>query len=216
MTNVRPGMNQLSTQDCDQVRWRARRPERLSTLVAHASSRGLHLSEPPTLRDFGLKFANATLQPFEALCPAKGDDEPVRWGNAAWFAMLDPKHLGVAYDSDTVLVLERILPGAPVRPSFDCAKATSASETAICASQALAGYDRSVEETYQRVLAKTDAATRLKLEHGQRDYLAERDACKSDDHCLADTMSDRLGLLVQYEAYRVSMRSVVLSQTGLV
>jgi uncharacterized protein len=111
--------------------------------------------------------------------------------------MLDASHLGVAYDSDTVLVLERLAPGAPVRPSFDCAKAASPAETSICSSQALAGYDRSIASVYGRLLADADAAARPKLEQDQRAWLATREACKADERCLADNMADRLDLLVQ-------------------
>jgi len=189
----------LTSEACDHVAWTAQPRARLSTLVARTFPRGPRGSgrKLPTPGDFGLKFADTTLKPFVARCPATGHDEPVRWGNAAWFAMLDERHLGVAYDSDTVLVLERIPTGAPARPSFDCAKAASPAETAICASQALAGYDRSIADAYRRALANADAGTRPRLEQEQHAWLATRDACKSDERCLADSMTDRLGLLVQ-------------------
>jgi len=189
----------LTAEACDQVTWIRQPRARLSVVVARSFARGPRGSgrKRPTPADFGLKFADIPLDPFVARCPAAGHDAPARWGNAAWFAMLDASHLGVAYDSDTVLVLERLAAGAPVRPSFDCAKAASPAETSICSSQSLAGYDRSIAAVYRRLLADADAATRPKLEQEQRAWLATREACKSDERCLTDNMVDRLGLLVQ-------------------
>jgi len=188
----------VTTEACDRVAWSAQPPARLSALVARTFPRGGG-RKPPRLADFDLPVADTPLRPFVARCPAAGADAPARWGNAAWFAMLDDRHLGVAYDSDTVLVLERIAPGAPVRPSFDCARASGPAETAICASQALAGYDRSIANAYRQALARADAAARPRLEQAQHAWLATRAACGADERCLSDAMVDRLDLLVQQQ-----------------
>jgi len=191
----------LTTEACSLVTWAPQPPSRLSALVAKTFPRGPRGSgrKAPTLADFDLKFADSTVKPYVALCLADpaARDKPASWGNAAWFTMLDAARMGVAYDSDTVLVLERIPAGTPVRPSFACAGAKSPTEAAICGSQALAGYDRSIADLYPRVLQKADARTRPAIEQEQQAWLKTRDACKADNVCIANSMADRLGLLMQ-------------------
>lgn len=188
----------LTTEACSRVAWAAQPPSRLSALAAHTFVRGGG-RKAPTLADFNLKFADSPVTPWAARCPADpgSKDKPAAWGNAAWFTMLDATRLGVAYDSDTVLVLERIPPGAPVRSSFACAGAKSPTEVAICGSQALAGYDRSIADLYPRVLQKANTTKRAAIEQEQQAWLKTRDACKADNVCIANSMADRLGLLVQ-------------------
>ena len=188
----------LTTEACDHVAWAPRSPSRLSALTALTFARGPG-RKAPSLADFDLKFADPTVKPWVARCPADpgSKDRPASWGHAAWFAMLDATRLGVAYDSDTVLVLDKLPPGTPVRPSFACTGARSATETAICGSQALAGYDRSIADVYARVVQKADAGKRAPLEQEQKAWLKTRDACNADNVCLSNSMADRLGLLVQ-------------------
>jgi uncharacterized protein YecT (DUF1311 family) len=67
-------------------------------------------------------------------------------------------------------------PRAPVA-SFDCARAQSDVEQAICGSRALARLDRHMSEAYAEKLSwARDAAKRDAMRDGQRDWLKERDA----------------------------------------
>jgi len=78
---------------------------------------------------------------------------------------------------------------ADIVPSFDCAKAQSPTEKAICASAELAKADLDVAATYRRALA-TESTT----PDEQRAWLKQRDAaCNADgrDKCLLDMMEKR-------------------------
>ena len=61
------------------------------------------------------------------------------------------------------------------KPGFDCAKATTPVEHAICGSSALAKDDREMTEDYLHLLAKT--ADKAGLRAGQREFDGEREHC---------------------------------------
>jgi uncharacterized protein len=71
---------------------------------------------------------------------------------------------------------------AAERPSFDCAKATTPTERAICADEALAVLDREIADLYRRRRAKSPAPR--VVDGSQKQWLAIRDACKEDLACL--------------------------------
>lgn len=89
---------------------------------------------------------------------------------------------------------------APVA-SFDCAKAATPVEHAICADAALARLDREVARVYAERLAGADAAAdKQAIRAAQRGWLGRRDAaCKPADAalgaCLADLYRTRLAEL---------------------
>ncbi|MGO1073515.1 lysozyme inhibitor LprI family protein [Lysobacter sp. CA199] len=62
------------------------------------------------------------------------------------------------------------------KPSFDCAKAGSDAEHAICAQPALARADRAIASRYRRVRAALDPGAAQALQSDQRDFLSRRDA----------------------------------------
>lgn len=64
---------------------------------------------------------------------------------------------------------------ARARPSFDCAKAASAAEKAICADPALAQADADVAKTYAAVLKTLDPHAGKALRDDQSDFIAYRD-----------------------------------------
>lgn len=105
------------------------------------------------------------------------------------------------YDA-SVLWLERVDESAPAQASFACAKAQAATEKSICASRALAGYDRSVSEAYDRWLAQhaTDdpetRSEREKIVADQRAWIRERNACGADAACLTKSMQARIDALI--------------------
>jgi hypothetical protein len=83
----------------------------------------------------------------------------------------------------TVTVPERIVRGwlrpdpREPQPSFDCARAQTAIETAICADWRLARADRQMAEDYQRMMdSGYEPAEKQKLKRSQRAWLKHRDA----------------------------------------
>jgi uncharacterized protein YecT (DUF1311 family) len=84
--------------------------------------------------------------------------------------------------------------------SFDCARAGTAVEKAICGDVALARLDRGVAEAYQRALQYSfEAGEREKKQAEQRAWLAERDRkCGSGEPaCLRDAYAARLKALTE-------------------
>ena len=82
--------------------------------------------------------------------------------------------------------------------AFDCAKAATAVEKAICASDSLRALDEDLGRAFETLRAKASAAERNALVGSQRAWLSDRDSCSSDIHpdaCLAGSMKTRLGYL---------------------
>lgn len=82
---------------------------------------------------------------------------------------------------------------AAERPSFDCSKAASASEHAICANDRLARLDRAIADAFVELRRNPDLAEELPKE--QTAFLARRDACGADTLCLAREMESRRAAL---------------------
>src|SRR5260221_6155173 len=74
---------------------------------------------------------------------------------------------------DLAAALER---GNVVKPSFDCAKAASPAEQAICAEPDLAGADATLADLYRQAMAarRGDPAAAGAPRRGQRAWLARR------------------------------------------
>ena len=79
--------------------------------------------------------------------------------------------------------------------SFDCAKAGSATEKAICSDIALARLDRTLADQYTVALSFTDDAGKAKVREDQRKWIAERNACAGDVGCLTSQYQARIKVL---------------------
>ena len=79
--------------------------------------------------------------------------------------------------------------------SFDCAKAGSATEKAICSDIALARLDRELTDSYTVALSFTDDAGKAAIKDAQRRWIAERNACGSDIGCLTSAYQARIKVL---------------------
>lgn len=86
--------------------------------------------------------------------------------------------------------------------SFDCAKATTPVEQAICASSDLRTADESLSRAYAAALANADAEAAAGLRIAQRAWTTERNACADASagpnaigDCLAKTYKTRTGAL---------------------
>ncbi|MFO0003282.1 MAG: hypothetical protein ACK559_19345, partial [bacterium] len=84
---------------------------------------------------------------------------------------------GVPGPGAPVIALLLLLGAAPPGPSFDCARAASPAEEAICADPALAALDRGLAQAWAgaRGRLKGDAPALAALKHDQELFLYARD-----------------------------------------
>ncbi len=94
----------------------------------------------------------------------------------------------IALASLICAVAVAFLPSALARPSFDCAKAQSASEKEVCRVPELQWFDRQVSRIYAQVKAKGDASVVV----DQRAFLSRRERCGANLECLEAAYGDRL------------------------
>jgi uncharacterized protein YecT (DUF1311 family) len=85
--------------------------------------------------------------------------------------------------------------GNTPNPSFDCARAGTSSEKAICSSDSLATYDRDIARSFSAARESMDARSAYDLLQGQRAWLEERNACGGNWACLDGTMRERVQYL---------------------
>lgn len=84
-----------------------------------------------------------------------------------------------------------IPPSAGVRPSFNCARARTRGEIAVCNSPELAALDRQMAGFYGTSYRGADAEARALLERTRSRFLTFRDRCRSDS-CVADAYRGRI------------------------
>src|SRR5262249_58908633 len=83
---------------------------------------------------------------------------------------------------------------AGAKPSFDCRKAATPSEKAICADAELARIDRGIAAAFRQL--KAELASQIEtLAEEQTEFLKARDACGAEKACLARTMETRRSAL---------------------
>jgi uncharacterized caspase-like protein/uncharacterized protein YecT (DUF1311 family) len=75
-------------------------------------------------------------------------------------------------------------PAVPVRPSFDCGRASLPAERAICDSSRLAALDVRMTALYTGLRSRIGPAQRASLLASQRNWLHQRNACGSDASCI--------------------------------
>ncbi|MDR8729698.1 lysozyme inhibitor LprI family protein [Burkholderia pseudomultivorans] len=85
------------------------------------------------------------------------------------------------------------LPIAALAAGFDCAKAASPTEKAICADAALSRLDGELATAWKAALAKGGDTGALKA--SQLKWLKQRDRCGADRDCLGDRYRERLASL---------------------
>lgn len=83
---------------------------------------------------------------------------------------------------------------ASAAPSFDCTKAQSAAEKAVCEVPDLSWSDRQLARFYKLALGKS-GTHRAELVESQRQFLSQRDACRDDTECLDKAYKTRFGEL---------------------
>lgn len=81
------------------------------------------------------------------------------------------------------------------QPSFDCSRASTVVEGAICGSRALSALDRELAAAYTARRSGLGRAGRDRLLAEQRRWLAARDRCGADSGCLSNAMGARIAAL---------------------
>lgn len=81
------------------------------------------------------------------------------------------------------------------QPSFDCSRATTATEFAICNSAALASLDVGLQQAYDLALARAAQDQRAAIRADQQSWLKLRNGCGNDAGCLSGAMSARIAAL---------------------
>lgn len=92
-------------------------------------------------------------------------------------------------------------------PSFDCTRASTPAEHAICNSAALSERDRRMADSYSRALSlASDPGT---VKNRQRAWLQTRSACGGDPACLTTMMDQRIAELGASAAPQTSQASPI-------
>lgn len=139
---------------------------------------------------------------FKIACHS-GSFGPADNGAGSSFAALNPQKMLVNWYDGSLLQLERLPKDPKPAASFDCAKSTSVVEKTICSDFNLSAYDKSVSQAW--LLAKKQAADAgdkklvATLNSTQKSWLLQRDKCRDDKDCLADTMQKRIDELTSYD-----------------
>lgn len=108
-----------------------------------------------------------------------------------------------SWGEDSILVLNKVNTD-DVTPSYDCKKARSLTEKAICNNYSLASLDRSVAKSLKLqkfivVQEGVDIKERISdLDISQKKWLIERDQCGSESKCLKESMNNRLEALNEF------------------
>ena len=82
-------------------------------------------------------------------------------------------------------------PSSGTHPSFDCAKARTKSEIAVCSNAGLAALDRNMASQYSRALSGASPAQRELLHRTRDRFLAYRDRCPNRA-CIGDAYVGRM------------------------
>lgn len=81
---------------------------------------------------------------------------------------------------------------AQARPSFDCNKAGTPSEFAICDSAELSALDRALADAYNAARKAANRREARQIRSEQRRWLRQRNRCRDDVACLSEAMRSRI------------------------
>ncbi|CAB3790940.1 hypothetical protein LMG28614_03200 [Paraburkholderia ultramafica] len=102
--------------------------------------------------------------------------------------------LYLRWRDETILLLKRIDEHAKVNTSFDCSKATVSAEHTICGSYERGALDISIHDAYMRLIRqiRDGGGNASDISKGQRNWVAQRNACGVQSKCLGSVMRSRL------------------------
>ena len=103
-----------------------------------------------------------------------------------------------------LLLFSPVLLAIPTQAaSFDCGRAHSADERAVCASRALSELDVEMTVRFDTLAGLVAMGTRGDMGDAQRSFLASRRRCGSDARCLTALYRGRIAVLkTQYVALK--------------
>lgn len=179
-------------------------------LIKHSmAGRGVE-PQIPTPKDYGLPLAaNKLVDVLTAHCGKQdvwaGDLGPVDGIEGAWIVVLSSGQLAIRWYGETILILKSLPANAKPEPSFNCQKAKTPVEKAICESIELASFDLSVAESYKQNIkgfteAKDISAVK-RVKECQKAWLKKRDACGANATCLKKSMMKQLEVLGDLEKF---------------
>ncbi|ADP10154.1 hypothetical protein EJP617_04730 [Erwinia sp. Ejp617] len=120
-----------------------------------------------------------------------------------WLIKYDDDKILTNWFNQTYLLLEKLPAKVTPTPSFDCKKATSKTEKAICSDYELSSWDRSVTLAYsisEQYIKGIGINVKKELEAlklSQRNWLKGRDSCGDNTQCISDKMQSRVSVLVE-------------------
>jgi len=116
----------------------------------------------------------------------------------AWIILQGDHYMYLRWRDESVLRLEKIRDQSPIIASFDCAKAGTKTERAICASYRLGAFDRSVADAFERYSIQASSPDLENAMEEQRIWLKQRDACGLNEKCILKKMRFRLSNLLSH------------------
>lgn len=190
--------NTPERQDCPSPRIAASLPV-AQLIESSMAGRAIAPAAAPTAGDYGLRLpGHPQNMAFTITCNGRlwgaglGREDGIR---GAWLLRLADERLALRWHDETILGLKRVPERSRALPSFDCTKAATNSERAICGSMPLAKLDVSVAQSYKtaaRDMQKAGQSALAALKAQQRAWLMQRNRCRSDLVCLEKAMSSRL------------------------
>jgi len=164
--------------------------------------------EIPTPKDYGFPLAADThINYMTFKCEGRVWTSLGKTGGirGAWIVLLPSGQLAVRWYGETILILNRLPANAKPKPSFNCSKATTGTEKAICGSIELASFDLSVNESYKQNIRGfkegKDLLAVKRVKACQKAWLKKRDACGANAACLKKTMEEQLEVLGDLEKF---------------
>jgi uncharacterized protein YecT (DUF1311 family) len=185
--------------DCKQTSWKAH-----SVTWAYLFSHGFPrpgaspVGSRTSAADFDFAVAKNGSATAYSLCPPLDGRPRGAFPVDTWVALNGLDQLAMHLDTQVLLILRRRPADAKPRPSFDCTKATTPTERAICGNFDLAGWDRSIAAAF-RAASKGRAEREPELLQQQKQWLRERDACGATVSCIDDHLWRRVDELVQID-----------------
>ncbi len=91
-----------------------------------------------------------------------------------------------------------LLPLGAQAASYDCTRADTAAEIAVCANPSLNRLDEDLAVQYRSLLNRLPPRRAERLRQDQRSWLIARDSCGADVRCLRARYQERLARLNEY------------------
>jgi uncharacterized protein YecT (DUF1311 family) len=115
-----------------------------------------------------------------------------------WLAKFNDQLL-LRWYGESLLVLKKVQEDSSPKASFDCHKAQTRTEKAICNSYELSAFDRSIKTSFDeaRSHAKETEQDEKALSLDQKQWIIKRNQCVDNAACLLNSMKNRLQELAE-------------------